>query len=91
MTKVTYEVSTGSTLSFVADVAEFGPVQVRSSRKGIFACRVTDKRARETALLAVERFVDDHAAEMQAVYDEFAKAWSNDDHLAPQPWVGTRL
>jgi hypothetical protein len=76
MTQVRYEVAPGEAISFVAEIPEFGPVQVRSSRKGIFSCRVTDKRAREAALEAVELFADANAAELQPFYDEFARAWS---------------
>jgi hypothetical protein len=76
MTSVRYEIAVGDAILFVAEVPEFGPVQVRSSRKGIFSCRVTDKRAREAALSAVESFADENEVALQSFYDEFAKAWS---------------
>ena len=77
MTKVSYEVAVGESILFVAEIPRFGPVQVRSSRRGIFSCRVTDKRAREAALEAVELFADANDTELQRFYEDFAKAWSD--------------
>jgi hypothetical protein len=76
MPNVKYEVAPDGAIVFVAEIPEFGLAQVRSSRKGIFSCRVTDKRAREAALEAVELFADANASALEPLYDEFAKVWS---------------
>ena len=76
MTDVTYQVALGGPIVFVAQVEAFGPVEVKTSRKGIFSCRVTDRHAREAALCAAEAFADEHAAELQVHYDQIAEHWA---------------
>jgi hypothetical protein len=76
MADVTYQVAPGGPIVFVAQIAGFGPVEVKTSRKGIFSCRVTDRHAREAALRAVEGFADEHGAELQIHYDQIAEHWS---------------
>jgi hypothetical protein len=75
MADVTYRTALGGPIVFVAQVPGFGPVEVKTSRKGIFSCRATDRRAREAALSAVEAFADEHEAELQVHYDEIAESW----------------
>jgi len=75
MADLTYQVAPGGPIVFVAHVDGFGPVEVKTSRKRIFSCRVTDRHAREAALCAVEAFVDEHAAKFQVHYDEIAEFW----------------
>jgi hypothetical protein len=75
MTDVIYRVIPGGFIVLVAHVVGFGPVEVRTSRKGVFSCRVTDRGAREAALRAVEAFADDHEEELQIHYDEIAESW----------------
>ena len=76
MTDVTYQVALGGPIVFVAQIEGFGPVEVKTGRKGIFSCRVTDRHAREAALRAVEAFADEHEAELQVHYDKIAEHWS---------------
>ena len=76
MTDVTYQVALGGPIVFVAQIEGFGPVEVKTGRKGIFSCRVTDRHAREAALRAVEAFADEHEAELQVHYDQIAAHWS---------------
>ncbi len=76
MANVTYKVVPGGPIVLVAEIAGFGPIEVRTSRKGIFSCRATDRHAREEALRAVEAFADAHASELQAHYDDIAETWS---------------
>jgi len=76
MTDVTFQVAPGGPIVLVAQIAGFGPVEVKTSRKGIFSCRVVDRNAREAALRAVEAFADEHAEELQVHYDQIAEHWS---------------
>jgi hypothetical protein len=76
MTNVTYRVAPGGPIVLLAKIDGFEAIEVRTSRKGIFSCRATDRHAREAALLAVEAFVDEHASELQVHYDEIAETWA---------------
>ena len=76
MTDVTYQMALGGPIVLVAQVEGFGPVEVKTSRKGIFSCRVSDRHAREAALQAVEAFADEHEAELQVLYDQIAELWA---------------
>ena len=76
MTDVTFHVAPGGPIVLVAQIEGFGPVEVKTSRKGIFSCRVTDRSAREAALHLVEAFADEHADELQVHYDQIAEHWS---------------
>ena len=76
MEEVTFQVALGGPIVLVAQIAGFGPVEVKTSRKGIFSCRVTDRSAREAALRAVEAFADEHEAELQVHYDQIAEHWA---------------
>jgi len=76
MTAVTYQVALGGPIVLVAQVEGFGPVEVKTSRKGIFSCRVTDRHAQDAALRAVEAFADEHATELQIYYDQIAEHWA---------------
>jgi len=73
---VTYELAEGGTIVFTIEIDDFGPAIVKSSRKGVFSCRVTDTRVLRIALQAAEAFADAHEAELASCYEEIARQWS---------------
>ncbi len=76
MYNVTFELADDGAIVFTVEVDGFGPAKVKSSRKGVFSCRVTDPIVLRAALQAAEAFADAHEAELAPRYDDIARQWS---------------